>query len=239
MNKNELENIQWKIRLAVQRLHKKYYKCPHIFITESDIKCMLYSELLSGFSKKSCVNSLDRNGERLDDWDYGVVTIPLHSEMATRERKRGEFVDLCILDISKSKIYIQKTKFSRSERSFPYEEWWWYPKDLVGIEIKHNIGISKKKVYNWKSKRKRYTKNWEYLKSILIKDLKKLKKYKRGWLIFIDNHSLIENKKAWKTFLDELIRKSNYGYMKKTLNAYYLCPGQKRALSYKSWDKAF
>ena len=47
-----IDNSQWKIRLAVNRLQKKYYTNPFRFLTEADIQCALYSELLNGFSKK-------------------------------------------------------------------------------------------------------------------------------------------------------------------------------------------
>src|SRR3989304_2558292 len=87
------------------------------------------------------------------------------------------------------------------------------------------------KTYSRKTGRKKTTDIWETYKQSLIRDIKKLKRYKRGWLVLVDHHSLIATYREWRTFVDEIIRKSNYGYAKRTLNAYYLCPKLKRALS--------
>ena len=72
-----------------------------------------------------------------------------------------------------------------------------------------------------------------------MRDLRRLKKYKRGWLIFVDQNSLFPSYAKWRDFIDELIREANYGYAKKTLNAYYLCPKREKALSYKSYYNSF
>jgi hypothetical protein len=235
----KLDYFQHKIRLAVGRLHKMYHKSPYIFLTEADIQCMLYSELTLGCSKKRRTIVLDINGRKLKDWNYGVVTIPLHAELSTRYRKKGEFVDLCVIDTKKMKFWIQKSKFNRLDKKFPYWEYQWNPKDFIGIEIKFNDWLQKKIAYSRSTKRERHTQNWSYLQDLLATDLWKLRKYKRGWLIFVDQHSLIKNYKEWRELMDKLIRKYNHGKMKKTLNAYYLCPKLDRPLSYKAPYNSF
>jgi hypothetical protein len=238
MNENT-DIIQWKIRHAVQRLHKKYHKHPWIFMTEADIQCALYSELIKSASKPKKTITRDVNGEKMRDWEYQIPTMSLHSELSSSRRKAREFVDLCLIAPPKVEFWIKKTKFSRKNNEIPVWNWNWNPEDSIGLEIKFNRWILKTNAYSYGTKRERVTKKWKNYRSTLIRDIKKLKKYHRGWLIFVDQHSLISTYKGWRKFIDEIIRDSNYGYAKKTLNAYYLCPKLKRALSYKSPHKAF
>jgi len=229
MNSIRLNRLQWNIRHAIQRVHQRYHKSPHSLLTEADIQCLLYAELLKYASKKGRTMASDINGKKIRDWDYQVITMPLHAELSSKNRKKAEFVDLCILDPSEIDFWIQKTKFSRSNKDFPIWQFEWYPEKSIGIEIKFNWWLSQKKSAG------KLTKNWDYLKKILYKDLKKLKRYKRGWLIFVDNYALINNKEEWRELVDELIRHSNYGSAKKTLNAFYLSPKLNKALCYRPY----
>lgn len=136
-------------------------------------------------------------------------------------------------------FWIKKSKFSRENKEMPVWNWNWKPEDSIGVEIKFNRWILKIGAYSHNTKRSRVTKKWKDYRYRLVKDIKKLKRYKRGWLIFVDQHSLISGYEKWREFMEEVIRDSNYGYDKKTLNAYYLCPKSKRALSYKSPNNSF
>jgi hypothetical protein len=78
---------------------------------------MLCSELLKIASKKGRANVSDKNEKKLKDWEYQVITMPLHAELSSKNRKKREFVDLCIVDPSEVDFRIQKTKFSRSEKN--------------------------------------------------------------------------------------------------------------------------
>jgi len=98
---------------------------------------------------------------------------------------------------------------------------------MIGIEIKFNYWLPQT------TQKGKKTKNFKELTQMLTRDLKKLAKYKRGWLILIDYYSIIHNKKEWQKFIEETIRHSNCGCLKKTLNAYYLSPKQKKAITYK------
>lgn len=166
-------------------------------------------------------------------------TKPIHAELSSSRRKATEYVDLCLINPSKVEFWIKKTKFSRENKEMPVWDWNWNPKDSIGIEIKFNRWILKTEAYSHDTKRERITKKWKDYRDRLVSDIKKLKRYKRGWLIFVDQHSLIRKRKEWREFINKVIRDSNYGYSKKTLNAYYLCPKLKKALSYKSPSASF
>jgi len=238
MNENT-NKIQWKIRHAIQRVHKKYHRNPWIFMTEADVQCAIYYELTKSVSKarKAIVRGI--NEKKIRDWEYQILTKSLHAELSSSRRKATEYVDLCLIVPPKVEFWIKKTKFSRENKEMPVWDWNWNPEDSVGIEIKFNRWIIKTKAYSRNTKRERVTKNWKNYQYRLLQDIKKLKRYKRGWLIFVDQHSLITTYTGWRRFIDEVIRDSNYGCAKKTLNAYYLCPKLKRALSYKSPRSSF
>ena len=238
MNEN-IGGIQWNIRLAIQRLHKKYYRNPWIFMTEADVQCAFYSELIKYASKARKATVRDVNEKKVRDWEYQILTRPLHAELSSSRRKATEYVDLCLITPSEVEFLIKKTKFNRANKEMPLWDWNWSPDDSIGIEIKFNRWIIKTKAYSHNTKRERVTANWNNYRNRLVEDIKKLKRYKRGWLIFVDQHSLIESYKEWREFIDGVIRESNYGYAKKTLNAYYLCPKSGRALSYKSPSASF
>jgi|WetSurMetagenome_2_1015567.scaffolds.fasta_scaffold17203_2 hypothetical protein len=231
---NGIRNTQWKIRQAIQSLHKKYHKNPWIFMTEADIQCTIFSEIIKKISKSRKTLIKGFNEKKIKDWKYQVLTKALHSELSSSRRKATEFVDLCLVIPSKFEFYITKTKFDRGKKEMPISGWKWNPEDSIGIEIKFNKWVQKKFTYSRKTKRFRITEKWKYYEKSLKNDLKKLVRYKRGWLILVDQHSLIKTYKEWRSFIDVIIRKANYGKAKKTLNAYYLCPKRKKALSYKS-----
>jgi len=208
-------------------------------MSEADVQCALYLELAEHYSGARKVISMDVNGKKLHDWKYQVLTRSVHAELFSKRRKRTEFVDLCLIVPPETEFWIAKSKFSRENREMPLWKWDWHPECSIGIEIKFNQFVPKTKIYYYNTKRERETEKWKNYKLRLVRDLKKLNRYKRGWLIFVDQYSLISNKKEWRDFIDGIIRESNYGWAKKTLNAYYLCPTQKKALSYKPPYKAF
>jgi len=229
-----IERLQWELRKAVQKLQKKYRKNPWIFITESDIQCQLFSEIQRFSSGVRRAISKGFRDEKIRDWQYRLLTRPIHAELSYKKRNTTEFVDLCLIDPTKFTFWIKKRGFDRSNKRFPIWDWDWKRADAIGIEIKFNRWVSKEDAYSRKTGRRKTTDKWKNYKLSLIRDIKKLKRYKRGWLVLVDHHSLISTRKEWRAFVDEIIRKSNYGYAKRTLNAYYLCPKLKRALSFKS-----
>ena len=175
----------------------------------------------------------DYQNEKVQDWEYRLLTRPIHAELSSKGRGATEFVDLCLIDPTKFEFWIKKQKFDRFGKKFPIWDWDWKKQDAIGIEIKFNRWVTKADAYSRTSKRTRVSDKWKnYIRS-LVRDIKKLKSYKRGWLILVDHHSLMTTRIEWRDFVDEIIRKSNYGKAKRTLNAYYLCPKLRKALSYK------
>lgn len=228
-----IDNYQWKIKSAIQRLHKRYYKNPYIFISEADVQCCLYAELIKYMKKARKTDVRDVRDNKMKEHWLQVLTIPLHAELSYSRRARTEFTDLCIVDPSKFKIWIKKSKFSRHNKNMPIWTWDMGREHSIGIEIKYNRSLAKRGAFSRKSKRERVTKSWRNFAWSLVREMKKMKKYKRGWLILVDQHSLIGDRAEWRELVDNTIRMSNYGYAKKTLNAYYLCPKLKIALSYR------
>ena len=236
---NNTTALQWKVRSAIQIVQSKYHKNPWIFMTEADVQCAIYSELSKHVSKARKTISCDIYGSKINANDFQLLTNPLHAELATSRRKSTEFVDLCLLVPCKVYSVVKKRKYNRNNNELSIWEFLWEPKDSIGIEIKFNRWIPKISVYSRLTKRLRITEQWKYHRRRLIQDISKLKRYKRGWLIFVDHHSLFRGYDEWRTFMEKIIRDSNYGRAKKTLNAYYLCPKHKRALSFKSPGKSF
>jgi hypothetical protein len=233
-NRNmNINNYQWKIKGAIQRLHKRYYKNPYVFISEADVQCCLYAELIKYMKKARKTAVRDRADKKVREHQFQVLTIPLHAEISYSRRARTEFTDLCIIDPSKFTFWIKKSKFSGHSKDMSIGDWDMGRKHSIGIEIKFNRWIVKMERFSHKSMRKSITQRWRGFKTSLVRDMNKMKKYKRGWLILVDQHSLIKNYAEWRGFVDNIIRMSNYGYAKKTLDAYYLCPKLKRALSYR------
>lgn len=203
------------------------------------MQCNLYAELLKSCIKPRKTITKDCNGKVIRDWQYQLLTRPLHAELSSSRRNSTEYVDLCLMNPTRAKFWIKKSKFDRGNKDIPVWDWDWHPENAIGIEIKFNQWILKTNAFSNKTKRERVTQKWKNYRWHLLRDLKKLKRYKRGWLIFVDQHSLINSRKEWRNFVDGLIRASNYGYAKKTLNAYYLCPKFKTAFSYKSPGNSF
>lgn len=237
MNKSTTRQ-QEKIRGAIQWVQSTYRKAPWMFISESDVQCYFYARLLEYSSKPRRVKVLDADDKRQDENSYHVLTQPLHAELSSSYRKGTEFVDLCLLNPSRTTFWIRKTKFDCHEKVFPIWDWDWAFEDTIGIEIKFNRWIVKTTAYSRRTKRTRVTKRWRRFRRSLIRDFKKLTKFQRGWLIFVDQHSLFANRKEWRDFVDGAIRDAN-GKAKKTLNAYYLCPKMKKAVSFKSGYNSF
>ena len=158
----------------------------------------------------------------------------LHAELSTSRRNTTEYVDLCIIQPKQIKFWIKTSKYNRLERDVPVWGWRWEPEDAIGIEIKFNRWVAKTHAHSRITKRDRVTKKWKDYCNSLVFDLQKLKRYKRGWLVFVDQHSLFQTKKELREFMDGMIRQANYGAAKKTLNVYYLCPKNNRAWAFKS-----
>jgi hypothetical protein len=208
-------------------------------MTEADVQCSLYAALLKQTSKALKTVARDAGGNRIKDWQYELLTRSIHAELSESWRNLTEFVDLCLFCPSKTTFWIKKSKYDRGEGDVPVWCWDWSRKDSIGIEIKFNRTASKDSGYSNKTKRTHVTERWKAFRRSLVRDLRRLKKYKRGWLIFVDQNSLFPSYAKWREFIDELIREANYGYAKKTLNAYYLCPKREKALSYKSYYNSF
>lgn len=94
------------------------------------------------------------------------------------------------------------------------------PGGRVRLSVTNDRTASKDSGYSNKIKKTHVTERWKAFRRPLVRDLRRLKKYKRGWLIFVDQNSLFPSYAKWREFIDELIREANYGYAKKTLNAY-------------------
>lgn len=233
MDTDTLKTWQNKIRAAIQRVHKAYCKNPWIFMTEGDVQCTLYSELAKSFIKARKTKVRDGPGKLLYENEYHVLTKPIHAELSFDHRRGSGYVDLSLFDPIDVDVWIKSTKFDRTDCKYPVWDWDWKPSEAIGIEIKFNRWRTKKDVYSNETKRERKTSIWLNYRKSLVKDLKKLKDYKRGWLVFVDQNNLFDSRKAWRDFVEEVIRESNYGWAKKTLNAYYLAPKFKTALSFK------
>ena len=237
MNENTTR-LQNKIRGAIQWVQTAYHKAPWMFMTESDVQCYFYARLLAYSSKPRRVKVLDAEGKSQGDSQFRVLTQSLHAELSSSYRRGTEFVDLCLLNPSRTTFWIKKTKFNRHDKTLPIWDWDWEFKDTIGIEIKFNRWVRKTTAYSKQTQRTRVTNRWHNFRSSLIRDFKKLRKFQRGWLIFVDQHSLFTNRREWREFIDEAIRDAN-GKAKKTLNAYYLCPKLRKAISYKSGYDSF
>lgn len=240
MDSNTLGGWQWKIRRCIQQVHKAYCQNPWIFMTEGDVQCALYSEFAKNFVKARKTKVRDGQGKLLYENEYHVLTKPIHAELSYyRPRKGSGYVDLSIFDPPDVQFWVKDGKFDRTECKLPVWNWHWEPSEAIGIEIKFNRWILKTDAYSHETGRERKTKRWRDYRKSLVKDLKKLQQYKRGWLVFVDHHTLFDSKDAWRNFVDEIIRTSNYGWAKKTLNAYYLAPGFDKAIPFKAHDESY
>lgn len=208
-------------------------------MTEADIQCQLYACLLNYSSKARKVIVRDADSQLLDEAEFQVLTRPIHAELSSARRKATEYVDLCLLDTDRTNFWIKKSKFNRRAGTIPVWDWDWQPRDTIGIEIKFNRWVSKITAYSRVTRRSRVTGRWSTFRRSLVRDFKKLRRYKRGWLIFVDQHSLFPSRNLWRAFIDDLIRDAHYGKAKKTLNAFYLCPKLKKPISYKASYNSF
>lgn len=234
---DNVENIKWNFRRAVQKLHRVYCKNPWIFINEDDIKCSLYSELLKTSSavRNTLVEDLYEN-DISSDVKYKLLTRSLHAELSSSHRGDTEYVDLCLLDPAKFKFWVKKTKYNRRGKQVPIYGWQWDYNEAIGIEIKFNQEIWKEKSRSRRSNRESITRKWRVFQYNLCRDIKKLKKYKYGWLIIVDQQSLLyspnKTSQKWRVFFSKLLENSRCKKYKYKINGYYLCPRLKRALPY-------
>jgi len=231
---SQTDNFQWNIRQSIQQLHKDYFKNPWTFMTEADVQCALYMKLSGRFHSNKRTFVTDASGKKIKEENLQLLTKSLHAELQTTRRKTIEYVDLCIIPQKYIEFYVMSRRYDKSQRIFPIYGWDWNPEDAIGIEIKFNRWVSQRYIYSLKTKRTRTTQKWHDFYESLAFDLQKLKRYKRGWFVFVDQHSLFQTKEEWREFMDALIRYANYGAAKKTLNAYYLCPKNNSAWPFKS-----
>ncbi len=239
MDSNTLQTWQNKIRQAIQRVNKDYCQNPWIFMTEGDVQCALYSELAKSFVKARKTKVRNGQGKLLYENKYDVLTIPIHAELSFDHRRGSGYVDLSLFDPIDVEVWIKSTKFDRTDCKYPVWDFNWKPSEAIGIEIKFNRWRTKKDAYSNETKRERKTSVWLNYRKSLVTDLKKLKDYKRGWLVFVDQNNLFDSRNDWRDFVEDIIRDSNSGWAKKTLNAYYLAPKFKTALSFKPPDDSY
>ncbi|MCK5290956.1 MAG: hypothetical protein KAR39_02945 [Thermoplasmata archaeon] len=203
-------------------------------MTESDVVCFIYSELRRGLRRPRKAVSKAASGEEvLDESKHQVLTLPLHSELSFRMWGRSGYVDICIFDPSDVEFWVPVTKYDREDGWVPVTNWNWEPCDSIGIEVKFNRWITKKRQVYGDTNRERKTGDWRRFEKSLIEDLRKLRSYQRGWLIFVDQRNLFGSRRDWKEFAQKLIKLSGYGSAKRTLNAYYLSPRFKTALPFR------
>lgn len=86
------QEIKTAINRAISRVKQKFVNNPHIFLTEEDLRCNLYSELLKE-------NVLSRVEETQDN----SQSIPVHAEVRWygENKKLKTRSDLVILEVSK------------------------------------------------------------------------------------------------------------------------------------------
>ncbi len=234
-----MDSWQLRIRRAVQEFQREYSRAPWVFMTEGDVVCSLHSKLLAGPQRPYRATVKGMDGRLLRDWDYQVLTRPLHSELSFRQWGGGGYVDLCIIDPVDMEFQIRERGFSRGEGRVPVADWDWSPSDAIGIEVKFNRWRNKMRAYSRKTNRESATEVWKGFRRSMVYDLKKLRIYKRGWLIFVDHHSLFTTKQEWREFADGLMRDSNYGYKRRTLNAYYIAPCFGKAISFRPPSRSY
>lgn len=241
----DTHNTDSRIRRAVQEMHRDYIKHPGIFLTEADIQCTLYAKLLNEFSKVRDVNAFDAGGKQIPELEGLAYTRSLHAELSSRNRKSTEFVDICILrNLSTLNFCFKKSKLGYPRR-FPLHWSEWEESHSIGIEIKMNDYAYKPKASFYKKRKggwrriTKTTKKWENFEWSLKRDLSKLRRYKRGWLILVDHYSLFNSFEEWRTFMRKIIQEANYGRAKKSLNAYYLSPNVGKALRYRPQGSKF
>ncbi|MFA5887377.1 MAG: hypothetical protein WC852_01560 [Candidatus Nanoarchaeia archaeon] len=206
----QIEDMHKAVISGIKRLQKLYYKSPKIFLTEADVQCRLYSELIMQPEfKPTKVNRVDnKSNEKTKKGQDLRVTTPLHAELY-RKGKKKSYVDLVIVP---PKLF----KFNKYDSPDYKEE-----KESIGIELKFN---------KWherlckKSNENKETKKWKNFEKALEKDLQRLGGYKSGILLFVDPKSNFKNQTAWGKFVKDSIPKSK----KRTINAYYLSPKQRK-----------
>ena len=217
-------NTDNRIRKAIQNLHKFYRKGLGVFMTEADIQCSLYHFLWDSFGKRPLRTKVT-NREESKNYDScnEIRTTPIHAEIQSRRRRKGQIVDLCIVDPKNVKFRISKRTFNPKNSEYRTHNCSWSDWETIGIEIKYRTHI--KSIDG---------KEYSNLQKSLIRDLKKLCIYRRGWLVFVDQLGIYKNKKEFKDKMTEAIRKAYKGRLKTTLNVYYLSFGNAKAWSWRS-----
>lgn len=86
------QEIKTAINTSIMRVKQKFINSPHIFLTEEDLRCNLYSELL----KENVLSRVERTQDNSN-------SIPVHSEVRWygENKKMKKRSDLVILDVSK------------------------------------------------------------------------------------------------------------------------------------------
>ena len=83
--------VKESIENAIERVKQKFIRTPHIFLTEDDLRCNLYSELIKEDSLCEIIKTEDGND-----------SIPIHAEVRWygENKKLKTRSDLVILDVS-------------------------------------------------------------------------------------------------------------------------------------------
>lgn len=220
-----LVHSQDRIRKAIQKLHRFYNTGLEVFMTEADVQCSLYRFLCEVFRPKAVrtkVKGQNRDKNKKYDSYNEIRTIPVHAEIRSGEGKHNKFVDLCIVNPKNVITRISKRTFDPSNNKFRTHGTEWPDREQIGIEIKFNMDV-----------RVRNGKKYVYLKNSLIRDLKKLCSYRRGWLVFVDQMGIYEDKAEFRGAMTGALHEVHKQRLKTTLNIYYLRFGEAKAWSWR------
>jgi hypothetical protein len=219
--KNEIS----RIKSALNKMQKDYYRNPQYFLNERDAQCRLYTELFKRYNKLGNVEVRNKKGDLEDD----ERTIPLHAELYKEYIKNKKYkknkprrVDLCIILDTKSIKLTSKHKGKKDGQKKFYEKVEWEPDKAIGIEIKYN---------DWYYQKDNKNKQKERFRRAVKTDLKKLNDYKHGIFILVDRESVYNNKE-WYDLIHELMPKSSSNRRLQSIKAYYLSPSKQKIFEY-------
>ncbi len=157
---------------AIQELGRTFSENPHIFLTEADVQCYLYSILLKNhyFSNPGRAKVTGKPDKILNK---NGNTIRLHAEILSNSRQK--FCDLSIIKLRDIKFEAREPRDSKSssyeDRLLHTHKYGVNLSEATGIEIKFNWGwYTRAQV---KNKRKEMA--WW-----IVEDLKKLMKGERN-----------------------------------------------------------
>ena len=220
-----LIHAQDRVRRSIQKLHRYYRTGIGVFMNETDVQCMLYRFLCDSFKTRAYRTKVKGiNRAKNKNYSYNEIrTTPVHAEICSATGKRNKFVDLCIVNPRNVTFRISEKTFDPSNGKFRTHGAEWSDWEQIGIEIKlctYIKDISKK--------------NFFAFHKSLVRDLKKLTSYRRGWLVFVDQLGVYRNKTEFRRSMTKALHDANPKRLKTTLNVYYLSFGKGKAWSWKS-----